>query len=474
MPDSNRDLSHSVGKSFLSSLSRWSDVVHLPGSCWWPITVIVLALAFSLSTGPFRSPDEPNHFFRAYEVSQGHFVAQRVGEDLLGDYLPSSLVKVARIVAGFPNIPPLRTSKAAMSAAGQVKLKASHRMFVHFPGAAMHSPLVYVPAALGIAVGRLLRGGPLLLLYLGRCSNAIIAGGLIGSALRPIWLRGPFLATIALLPMCLSQVGMLTADALTLGISFFWYSEVLRARHGHKPASRWSWIFMAVALSQLRFPYPLLGLLVFSFPPDVLGATRSLRWRFLLFFFAALVLPCLGWIAIIRGLQVQMRPLVHVDPSVQLQFVLNHPLQFLHLIGASLAQFGFTYWYQMVGVLGWLDFRVPAWVLGGMTLSLFVTICCSDCEWLRPTLTTRLFSFALGTLGLLLTVLIVYLAWNSVGAPQLEGWQGRYALPLLPLMVFAFVNGWMRRARWLLATTVAFSIFANVATIVCLARATYF
>jgi uncharacterized membrane protein len=361
-----------------------------------------------------------------------------------------------------------------MAAAGQVKLKASHRTFVHFPGAAMHSPLVYAPAALGIALGRLLRGGPLLLLYLGRCSNAIIAGGLIGSALRAIWLRAPFLGTIVLLPMCLFQVGTLTADALTLGISFFWYSKVWRARHGHRPTSRWPWIFMAIALSQLRFPYPLLGLLVFSLPLDVLGATRSLRWRFLFLFFVALVLPCLGWIAIIQGLQVQMRPLVHVDPSGQIQFVLSHPLQFLHLIGSGLAQFGFTYWYQTVGVLGWLDFRVPGWVLWGATLGLFVTICCSDSEWLRPTPTLRLFSFVLGILGLLLTVLIVYLAWNSVGAPQVEGWQGRYALPLLPLIVFAFVNGWMRRARWLLATTVAFSVFANVATIVCLARATYF
>lgn len=169
MPDSNRDLSHSVGKSFLSSFRRWSDVVRLPGSCWWPITVIVLALAFSLSTRPFRSPNEPNHFFRAYKVSQGHFVAQRVGEDLLGDYLPSSLVKVARIVGGFPNTPPLRTSTEAMAAAGP------------------------------------LHAGPFLLLYLGRWSNAIIAGGLIGSALRPIWLRAPFLATIALLPIIIVQ-----------------------------------------------------------------------------------------------------------------------------------------------------------------------------------------------------------------------------------------------------------------------------
>lgn len=92
-----------------------------------------------------------------------------------------------------------------MAAAGQVKLKASHRTFMHFPGAAMHCPLVYAPAALGIALGRPLHAGPLLLPYLGRCSNAIIAGGLIGSALRPIWLRAPFLATIALLPIIIVQ-----------------------------------------------------------------------------------------------------------------------------------------------------------------------------------------------------------------------------------------------------------------------------
>ena len=266
------------------SLRRDDGSRHLPGA-FWQVIVIVFALAFTFATGPFRSPDEPNHFFRAYEVSEGHLFATRSGLELVGDNLPASLAEVARTVSAFPGAPSIRTSRAEISRAFRMDLNSKDRVFLHFPGAALHSPMVYFPAALGIAIGRLLQAGPLSLLYIARCFNAIVAGGLIGFALKRISLRAPFLAIIALFPMCLFQVGTLTADALTFGICFVWFSEVLRARTGSAPPPRYCWILLAAALSQLRFPYPLLGLLVLTVPANLIGGMRGGRFRFLLGFF---------------------------------------------------------------------------------------------------------------------------------------------------------------------------------------------
>jgi uncharacterized membrane protein len=234
------------------------------------------------------------------------------------------------------------------------------------------------------------------------------------------------------------------------------------------------WIFIAVTLSQLRFPYPLLGLLIVSFPSHLLGSNRAARARFLFLFFAALFLPCLGWFAVIQRLLVEMRPLIRVDPTAQLQFVFNHPLCFFHIIGSGLAQWGLHYWHEAVGVFDWLTLPAPSWILLGVTLSLVVTICSCELESLRLTGTFRLFSFAMAAAGLLLTALIVYLAWNTVGAPQLEGWQGRYAIPLLPLVALAVANEWLRRPRWITDCAIAFSLLADVAAIAYVTRATYF
>ncbi len=440
----------------------------------FPAMVIVLALGYTFATGPFRAPDEPNHFFRAYEISEGHLVAVRPGGGFLGDKLPQSLEKVARIVAGFPSVPAISTNPAAFAKAWRVDLKSHRRTFLHFPGAAFHSPAMYLPAVAGISLGKMLHAKPLALFYLGRVFNALVGGSLIGLAINRTWRRAPFLVTIAFFPMCLFQVGNLTTDSLTFGISFLWLAEVLQARSEvlSKPP-RLRWILIALALSQLRFPYPFLGLLIFFIPLPLIGDSSASRLRFRCIFFAALILPCLLWISVVKGLQVPMRPDVSVVAGSQLQFVLYHPLHFFQILAASLFEFGYEFWRQLIGVLGWLNLPLPTWILVGVSVCLVVTISSSETKALRLTAPIRVGFIALGGLALLLTAVLIYLAWNAVGAPRIEGWQGRYAIPLLPLLACALANEWLRKLPWLGHGALAFSGIANLASIIFLARATW-
>ena len=450
--------------------------VQAEGKLWggfWPAMVIALALAFSFVTGPFRAPDEPHHFFRACQIAEGRLVAARPGGGFLGDWLPHSLDKTVQTLGGYPYVPPIQIERAAMAKAWKIKYK-SHRTFIPFPGAALHSPMVYLPAVLGISLGKLWHARPLLLFYLARCCNALVAGALIGLALRRVSGSAPYLAAIALFPMCLFQVGNLTSDAVTFGLIFFWISEVLSARRdepGRPPRLRW--IVLAAALSQLRFPYPLLGLLVFAIPSPLIGHNRGTRIRFFAIFFAAVFLPALLWISIMQGLRVPLRPFVEVDPAAQLQFIVGHPFHFFQIMGASLRDYGYDFWRQMIGVFGWLNLPLPIGILLGVMLSLVVTLCVSDPRGLRLAPPIRVFFLGLASLILVLTAAVVYLAWNAVGAPRIEGWQGRYALPVLPLLATALANERLRRARWLGYLALGFSILANVAAIVYLARATW-
>ncbi len=442
--------------------------------CWSGL-VALLALGYTFATGPFRAADEPSHFFRAYAISEGQFVAQRERSDLLGSYLPVNIPRLATILSNFPQQPSIALKPGRMAAARRLELKHGRRGFVHFPGAAMHSPMAYLPAAFGIVLGRLLHLGPFFLFYLARSCNAVIAGGALGWGLSRSWRRAPFLASVALFPMTLAQVGTMTADAVTFGVTFCWLAEVL-ARRGEEMRARpsWTgWLLGAALLSQLRFPYPLLGLLVLSLPSTAIARTPADRRRFLGLFFFLLVAPCLGWLAIIRGLQVQMRPFVQVDPVAQLSFVLHAPFAFARLMFAELWNTGATYWHETVGVLGWLDFPVPGWLVVGITLCLLVTTCSTESRTLRLTPRLRIASLALGVAGLVLTALLAYMAWNSVGAGRIEGWQGRYSLPLLPLLLLAMANGSGRRVAWLPKAALAFSVMSNVIVILLLARASY-
>src|SRR4051794_444428 len=56
---------------------------------------ILLGLPYLVLTGPFRAPDERNHFFRSYEISELRFNPFRVSEGIVGDNLPASLSRLS-------------------------------------------------------------------------------------------------------------------------------------------------------------------------------------------------------------------------------------------------------------------------------------------------------------------------------------------------------------------------------------------
>lgn len=434
---------------------------------WFALAFVALALGYSGATGPFRAADEAAHFFRAYGISEGQLIAQRERSDLLGSYLPANIPRLAHVLGAFPQQPAVAVASGQLAAANGLKLKRAHRTFVAYPGAAMHSPMVYLPAAFGIALGRTLHFGPLGLFYGARWSNALLVAASLGWGISRVWRRAPLLAGIALFPMTLAQVGTVTADAVTFTVTFCWLAEVLTFRMENGSARRtwWRWALFALLLSQLRFPYPLLGLLIF-------GVRGSARSRALFLFL--LVAPCLLWLAIIQNLQVQTRPLVHVDPAGQLAFVLGHLSLFLHLLISGIRDLGLTYWHETVGVLCWLDFPVPDWLVIAFTVGLLLITCATDAVALRLRPRFRVACVSLGVGGLILTALLAYMAWNKVAAAQIEGWQGRYSLPLLPLLLLAAANnGAGRSVAWLPQAALALALAGNVIVIFLLARASY-
>ena len=59
----------------------------------------LVGIVLVVFTPPFEVPDEPNHFARAFQVSEGQLVSQRVANSV-GGWLPRSIDQVADTVMG--------------------------------------------------------------------------------------------------------------------------------------------------------------------------------------------------------------------------------------------------------------------------------------------------------------------------------------------------------------------------------------
>ncbi len=429
----------------------------------------LFGLLYVFATPPFQSPDEPQHFYRAYQVSELGLIGQKTAgeaEPRAGGFLPRSLKRAADLVLDdVPHNIRRYVDPAAIKAALDIRLAPGDRQFLEFPTNVLYSPLPYAPQAAAIALGRLFHAGPLALLYLARVFNLAAWILLVGAALRLTPVFCWVFLVLALAPMSVAQAASASADALTNGAAFLLIASIFEAAFATAAAVdrtrlvRLAALSLAVALS--KPVYAFLPVLVLIIPAARFGGRRKIR-------IAATALPALGWAAAaawsaaVSPLSVALQ--TGASSTGQIRFILARPGRFLSAVrGMVTAHFG-DHVREFVGQLGWLDVALPT-ALILLFLGVLVSTALADksegiaVRW-RPK-----------ALGLLVTLVsaaaitaTIYVVWNPVGAAGIEGVQGRYFIPFGPLLLLLFYNRriprLLDRIRVLGGVLVAFSAFA--------------
>jgi uncharacterized membrane protein len=438
---------------------------------WFFLFYLLAGLAYLILTGPFRAPDERNHFLRAYEISEGRLNRARVAGSVTGDELPTSLTWLSEVL-GVHSEHHITTEQ--MEAARALRLVPKDRRFIEF-STTIYSPLAYAPAALAVRLGRMLGAGPLALVYFARSANLLVGSALMTLALAHAGYARRTLFLLAILPMTLSQISTVTADAMSYALSFLWVSVLIETALQRSVGVTWKRIALllglALGLSQLRPSYPLLGLLAFVFPVATMGRKSILLALALA---GASLLPAVGWSVAIAPLAKQAAGNETVNPTEQAQWVLNHAGVFWHRAKGDLWEHGADYWEQFVGRLGWLNIVLPLWIPIGFAVMLALGIFLaprgppSPAWWQRTALAVMAF------IGIFAIQLALYLTFNPVKSPFISGVQGRYFTPLMVLAMFAVTNSRLTRPaseRWFKLGCALFGFVANCGALFAVARA---
>jgi hypothetical protein len=116
--------------------------------------VLALGLAGGLLlvfvTPPFHVPDEPAHFFRAYQLATA--AAAEPGPGALGYRLPASLWQVAELcTAGVAFHPLHRLPPGVLAAAWRLPLAPERRVFLPAGSLTPYTPVPYLATAAAVA-----------------------------------------------------------------------------------------------------------------------------------------------------------------------------------------------------------------------------------------------------------------------------------------------------------------------------------
>ena len=298
----------------------------ISGLVGFPERVFVL---IALGTGllvlalvpPFKGADERAHFLRTYQVSEGTILPEKT-PDGVGGFLPGRLKARASLVS-----PPDRT-------------------FLDFRNTALYSPVPYLPQATIIGMGRFLDLPPGTLLYLGRLAGLITAVTLTFLAIRTAPIGKLLFLLMALTPMAVRQMALLTADSVSNASAFLLIAIFLRLSLDPEMRLQRGVLVLlvlcslVVVLSKQTY-FPLLAL-YFLCPVTKAGS----RWRYAAIFLimtgAGLALLA-AWSLAIRPLYLPQHIAPGADPGRQLAVILADPIRFALLLLADLRHDPFRY-----------------------------------------------------------------------------------------------------------------------------------
>jgi uncharacterized membrane protein len=386
----------------------------------------VLAAAFGAVIPPFQVADENAHFVRAYEISRGRWI---------GVNSPDLPLDVVRFIRRYPNaLEEVRKLNADDDTAGLLSPAGGHYWMKRgIIGANIYCPTAYLPASLAIALARWGGGSPAVLLYVARFANALVFLAACYIALRLAPAYRLTISAIALLPTTLHQCAAVSADGMTISLSFVLVAYLLRFREHRATTAAKVGLAICFILLVLCKLSPWAFVALFTISPKSF-VSRKAWLGYIACVAAAMLASVAAWhLASATNLEAfrAVRLADGWNMAAQTQYVLDHPTRVTGSTAIYIMKNCPRYLAAFAGGFGWTHFHLPMWV-HLLTLLMLLTVASTETGGEPFSRTERLLWLIVFAAGVAFIHLALFVSQNLAGV------QGRYFIPfslfvLIPL-----------------------------------------
>ncbi len=418
--------------------------------CALPVGIFI-----TLITPPGQSPDEPAHLARAAGLLHWAVIGERhtivdpddgKPQEISGVTADSGIMTYDFSPITHVGNRPVVTSDIFLHE--RATPSDHHLAFNGIPNTVTYFPAAYIPAAFGLGIGLALHEPPYICFTLARL--AMLTAFLVLAVLAIQWTAygEALLTAILLLPMTLFLAGTLNQDGILIPIVCLACALLTRRSH----AAKLTGLALLTLFLCSKPPYlPILA--VTLLPLASPGITARLRNVIIA------CIPLFIWVALDIAFVVvpfgqpphHPGPLFtgnpnmlvdHTDAAANLHILLAKPSRLITLPWITAKIWFMQSLREMVGVLGPLQLVFPEGYYRLWWSSLAIAAAGLLVSRREETATPLNNLLNLLAIALLLPAmywliqLSFYLNWSSVGDASISGFQGRYLLPLLPLLLF--------------------------------------
>ena len=417
----------------------------------YPVTVILLGLFYLLVLPPFSAPDEAAHFVSAYRLSSQIMGKQAVADEkFLSNATEEEKERISRganvLVRSGDDVPGLNT-EPGQTAYNLVLTQLfskdhSQGLTVRSEIPVNTSPVVYLPQAVGITLARLFHLGYIPLVMLGRLFNLLTFAGMSYFAIRVMPFKKEIIAAVSCLPMTLHLAASYSYDTVFIGLSMMFFAWCFYLAFEKDKVTVKDTVLLALLLILLepgKIVYlPLAGICLFI--PSAKFQSKKQYWiSFFSVVGAVLLSVFLVNRLVLTTWATQTESYVGWSEAAgyTLSDVWNRPYDsFLVYYETFVTQLNYYLVTMLGGFLGNLDpnLTVPAFCLILLCYTLFISAIRREGEEVPLKRGQKWFMLFLVFLSACLVLTSMFLGWTPKEMTYITGVQGRYFIPLLPLV----------------------------------------
>jgi len=381
---------------------------------------------------PFQIPDEHRHFYNSYKFSKGIYTNPA--------NLPSSLVEFVentefnKISENFENkehlLNLINLSKIKLSREKENQRKVDLETTV-----AMYNPIVYIPQSLGLSIGLFFKLPILWGFYLGRlfvfCVCLLITYLSIKKA--PEKIKNLILIT-SLFPVAIQEAISYSVDALINAFSFLFIGYFFKLYLKKNEKINWKYslvFFLGIFIpTTAKIPYFLLILLLIGLPVNKFTSKKQ-YFLLILSIFIITILVNFNWYMLGPKNPAQ-------NMGEQINYIRLNLIGYINTLYLTTRELFHGYLVDSVGLLG-IFYMLPYIFVYGYIFFLGISIF-SDRIIKRKDYRFR-FYIIIYLIGTYITMLsALYISWTPLGAEYVDGIQGRYFIPLIPILAIFLSN----------------------------------
>lgn len=416
------------------------------------LVFLILALIFGglfiFKLPPLSGTDEFTHFPRAYQISMGTFWEQPIGNHEYGGRLP---VNVNNMINDYRNLSRFPTGQTYLNGAAALNAKYSRlsnpgkqTVVANFTSTLMYPPWAYVPSEIGLLLAKALKLPLVWYVYLSRISTYLVWVVMAFLAIRFLPAGKWFMTALALLPTSISQAATIGGDGIQMGLAWLLIAItlglVVRKLKPSLPLLV-STTIIAVYAAVIKDGYFLLGLVPLIVPLKLFAKkTIGIVWKAVTLVLVALsaALFTIRTVHAVHGTVLTPTIGMNLNSSAQIHYMLSHVITYgLHIIEEPFTKVFDTTYLGIVAILTnrliYLSILVIGLLFFGLYLGFRQTPKLEKLNPYKARLMVYFSAIFVLTYGLLASAF--YIGNTSVGATFVNGFYGRYFLPLLPLLL---------------------------------------